>query len=177
MSQVCHLAFALALTHSCLCARCSHTPSVLPDTGACWCAHCLCQPALQPAGHIGCSNAVGPVQAARHQGGGLHQAQCTAWQQRSFDLHSLASCMPSCVNEGPCTSEGPNHSAVYLLLLPPVQVFATGPTAHGLISESFIGTAAPNTAAGPLPGCDNLVAGLDMVARCATRPQAPCWHC
>lgn len=68
------------------------------------------------------------------------------------------------------------HSAVHLLLLLPAQVFATGPTAHGLISESFIGTAAPDTAAAPLPGCDNLAAGLGMVARCATRP-APCCHC
>jgi hypothetical protein len=46
-----------------------------------------------------------------------------------------------------------------------VQVFATAPTAHGLMSESFIGPAAPNTAAGAMAGCDNLAAGLDMVAR------------
>lgn len=45
-----------------------------------------------------------------------------------------------------------------------IKVFTTSPTAHGLISESFIGTAAPDTAAGALPGCDNLAAGLDMVA-------------
>lgn len=48
-----------------------------------------------------------------------------------------------------------------------LQVFASAPTAHGLISEAFLGTAAPDPAAGALPGCDNLAAGLDMVARCA----------
>jgi hypothetical protein len=50
-----------------------------------------------------------------------------------------------------------------------VQVCGSAPTAHGLISEAFLGTAAPDTAAAAaaaaVPGIDNLAAGLDMVAR------------
>jgi hypothetical protein len=50
-----------------------------------------------------------------------------------------------------------------------VQVYGSAPTAHGLISEAFLGTAEPDTAAAAaaavVPGVDNLAAGLDMVAR------------
>jgi hypothetical protein len=47
------------------------------------------------------------------------------------------------------------------------QVYGSAPTAHGLISEAFLGTAAPDTAAAAAvpAGVDNLAAGLDMVAR------------
>jgi len=52
-----------------------------------------------------------------------------------------------------------------------ITVYAAAPTAHGLISSTFLGTAAPNTAAAAaggaaaVVGCDNLAAGLDLVAR------------
>jgi hypothetical protein len=47
-----------------------------------------------------------------------------------------------------------------------VQVYGSAPTAHGLISEAFLGTAAPDTAAAAaaVPGVDNLAAGLDINA-------------
>lgn len=56
-----------------------------------------------------------------------------------------------------------------------ITVYAEGPTAHGLISETHLGCAPPSSCkgggiggggGGAVAGCDNLAAGLDGVARC-----------